>query len=160
MNHPINLLKNAINQHQARIDNLQSQLNKVCSNQMFIEEEIKSHKLYISQLQNSLNILLLFEKKLTIYVIINVVFNYFKINPSEVNNVKRKRELVKARQVSMYFAEKLLLLSHEEIGKIICKRERSTVYHSIKAVHNEIETNVTFNKEIDELEKLFKKCEL
>ena len=71
---------------------------------------------------------------LTIDDIIEKVCNHYNVTANEVNSKSRKRELVVARQVSMYLAQKYTKMPTSRIGKLIGGRDHSTVLHSCTQV--------------------------
>ena len=64
----------------------------------------------------------------------------------------RKREIVQARQIAMYFAKKYTKDSLTSIGNVIGKRNHATVLHACKTVQDLIETDKTFRHTIEEIE--------
>ena len=68
----------------------------------------------------------------------------------------RKREIVQARQVAMYFSKNLTKSSLATIGSQIGGKDHATVLHACKTVNNLVETDKTFRNQIEELEKKLK----
>jgi chromosomal replication initiator protein len=64
----------------------------------------------------------------------------------------RKREIVQARQIAMYFAKKYTKDSLTNIGNVIGKRNHATVLHACKTVQDLIETDKNFRRTIEEIE--------
>ncbi|NDW10760.1 chromosomal replication initiator protein DnaA [Dysgonomonas sp. 520] len=97
------------------------------------------------------------KKDLTIYDITEVVCNYFKIKKDLIHTASRKREIVLARQVTMYMAKQHTDLSLAQIGAIIGKKNHATVLHACKTVKNQLDVDKSFRDDIDEIEKELKK---
>jgi len=85
--------------------------------------------------------------------ITNTVENYFELLPGSCQFKTRKREIVQARQVSMYFAKMLTKLSLTNIGMMIGGKDHSTVLHAMRTVKNLIETDKGYKADIDNIEK-------
>jgi chromosomal replication initiator protein len=68
----------------------------------------------------------------------------------------RKREIVQARQVSMYFSKNLTKASLASIGSFIGGKDHATVLHACKTVNNLIDTDRHFRNQIIEIEKKLK----
>ncbi|MFO7745616.1 MAG: helix-turn-helix domain-containing protein, partial [Psychroflexus sp.] len=68
----------------------------------------------------------------------------------------RKRNVVQARQIAMYFAKEITKTSLTNIGRHIGQRDHSTVLHSCKIVSNLQESDKQFRKFIQDLEIKFK----
>jgi chromosomal replication initiation ATPase DnaA len=80
-------------------------------------------------------------------IIINIVFDYFQI-PAHFQTAKiRKREIVQARQVSMYFLRTFTNLSQHRVGSYFGK-DHATVIHAVKTVNNLYDTDRGFRTDI------------
>lgn len=88
---------------------------------------------------------------LTIDQIQRLVCEYFNIEEDLVRAKTRKREVVQARQVAMYFCKKLTQHSLKTIGLHFGGRDHSTVIHANMSVENQIETDPKFAEIIDEI---------
>jgi chromosomal replication initiator protein len=88
---------------------------------------------------------------LTIEEIQRVACQYFKISEDLVRAKTRKREVVQARQVAMYFSKQLTQHSLKTIGLHFGGRDHSTVIHSCQSVENQIETDPKFREMLDEI---------
>jgi Bacterial dnaA protein helix-turn-helix len=93
---------------------------------------------------------------ITLDYIQNEVSNFFKVSPDSLAENTRKREIVKPRQIAMYFARKLKVESDNNICERF-GRERSLIFAAIKAVERDIETNVEYSNEIEKLQAIFEK---
>jgi chromosomal replication initiator protein len=88
---------------------------------------------------------------LTIEEIQRVTCEYFCIPEDLVRAKTRKREIVQARQVAMYFSKQMTQHSLKTIGLHFGGRDHSTVIHSCQSVENQIETDPTFSEMLDEI---------
>ncbi len=94
------------------------------------------------------------KKQLSIQSIQDTVCKYFNLDQSMIQTNSRKREIVQARQVTMFLAKKYTDCSFSHIGKIVGKRDHATVLHACKTVRDQIETNKTFRASVEEIESL------
>ncbi|MFC2087331.1 chromosomal replication initiator protein DnaA [Bacteroidota bacterium] len=96
------------------------------------------------------------KKEISIDYIQKVVCDYFNL-PSEMLHAKtRKREIVQARQIAMYFSKSLTKSSLATIGSKIGGKDHATVLHACKTVNNLAETDKRFKYQIEEIEKKLK----
>lgn len=95
-------------------------------------------------------------KEITIDYIQKVVSDYYKIPVDVMQGKTRKREIVQARQVSMYFSKSLTKASLASIGSQIGGKDHATVLHACKTVNNLIDTDRHFRNQIKEIEKKLK----
>ncbi len=95
-------------------------------------------------------------REITIEYIQKVVCDYFKLPIDSIQSPTRKREIVQARQLTMYFAKKMTKSSLAIIGLHCGNKDHATVLHACKTVANLNETDKQFHYWVDELEKKFK----
>ena len=88
---------------------------------------------------------------LTIEEIQRIVCEYFGIEENLVRAKTRKREVVQARQVAMYFSKAFTQHSLKTIGLHFGGRDHSTVIHANQSVQNQIETNPQFRNTVEEV---------
>ena len=96
------------------------------------------------------------DKPLTIDDILEKVCNHFNVSVSGVNGKSRKRELVIARQVSMYLAQKYTKMPASRIGKLVGGRDHSTVIHSCSQIEQRMKIEKGFAEEVNSIENSFK----
>jgi chromosomal replication initiator protein len=96
------------------------------------------------------------KKEISVDYIQKVVCDYFNITPDQMHSRTRKREIVQARQVAMYFSKSLTKSSLASIGSQIGGKDHATVLHACKTVNNLIDTDKRFKQTIDNLEKKLK----
>ncbi len=88
---------------------------------------------------------------MTIDQIQRLVCEYFTIEEDLVRAKTRKREVVQARQVAMYFCKKLTQHSLKTIGLHFGGRDHSTVIHANQSVENQMDTDPKFKEIIEEI---------
>jgi chromosomal replication initiator protein len=94
------------------------------------------------------------KKQITLEKIQNVVSSYFKINISEIHSKSRKREIVQARQVTMFLSKKYTDYSYSHIGNIVGKRDHATVLHACKTIQDNLDVDKGFRVTMKDLETL------
>lgn len=85
-----------------------------------------------------------------------VVCAYYQVEPKAFLSNSRKREVVQARQVSMFLCKKYTDLSFNRIGELNGKKNHATVLHACKTVKGYLETDKQMKSEIDEIENMLK----
>jgi chromosomal replication initiator protein len=96
------------------------------------------------------------KKEISISNIQKVVCDYFNIQVDQLQMKTRKREIVQARQVAMFFSKNMTKASLASIGSQIGGKDHATVLHACKTVNNLIETDKRFMQSIREIEKKLK----
>ena len=93
---------------------------------------------------------------LTVDEILERVCEHFSVTTTAVNSRSRKRDIVTARQVSMYLSQKYTKMPASRIGKLIGNRDHSTVIHSCTQVEKRLKTDKMFSAELGTIENAFK----
>ena len=93
------------------------------------------------------------KKEVSIEYIQKVVSDYFQMDVETLQSKTRKRHIVQARQLAMFFAKKLTKASLASIGTQIGKRDHATVLHACKTVNNLSTTDKQFKKFVEDLDK-------
>lgn len=96
------------------------------------------------------------DQPLTIDEILEKVCNHFNVSVSAVNGRSRKQDLVTARQVSMFLAQKYTKMPASRIGKLVGGRDHSTVIHSCSRVEQRLQVDSMFSNELMSIENSFK----
>lgn len=91
-------------------------------------------------------------QELSIDHILHVVSDYFHLKEDSLLSNTRKREIVQARQVAMYFSKQLTKTSLKSIGAQIGNKDHATVLHACRTINNLMETDRRFKMQIEELE--------
>ena len=91
------------------------------------------------------------KKEVSIEMIQKVVSKYFDIDLQTLQSKTRKRHVVQARQIAMYYAKRMTKASLASIGAQIGKRDHATVLHACKTVDNLSETDRVFRKYVEEI---------
>lgn len=89
--------------------------------------------------------------------LIETVAEFYGIKPSDISSVKRKKDIVRARQVICYLARKKLKKSSPSIGKALGNRDHTTVLYSSKKIKDDLKQNENLRLEIQALWKFLKK---
>ncbi len=84
------------------------------------------------------------------------VSDYFSVNQEDLKAKTRKKEIVIARQVAMYFSKDYTNHSLKSIGHHFGGRDHSTVIHAVQSVNDMIDTDTKFRFAVDELKKKLK----
>lgn len=96
------------------------------------------------------------DNPLTVDEILDTVCNHFSVTLSAVNSKSRKHDLVIARQVTMYLAQKYTKMPASRIGRLVGNRDHSTVIHSSAQVENRLKVDSSFKEEVNSIEVSFK----
>ena len=93
------------------------------------------------------------KREIDIKFIQDVVSKYFNISIEDMKDKARKKEMVIARQVAMYFSKDFTNNSLKSIGFHFGGRDHSTVIHAVQSVNDMIDTDSIFRKNIKEINR-------
>ena len=93
------------------------------------------------------------KREVSIDYIQKVVSDYFQMDIDTLQSKTRKRHIVQARQLAMFFAKKFTKASLASIGSQIGQRDHATVLHACKTVDNLSSTDKQFRKYVEDLTK-------
>ena len=93
------------------------------------------------------------EKEITPQFILDVVSQHYNLSPQDIISKKRTREIAYPRQIVMYLCRKLTDSSLQNIGKVLGKRDHTTVMHGSDKISSDIKKDQSLKNTIDILNK-------
>jgi len=90
---------------------------------------------------------------LNIETIQRIVCEYFNIKEDLIRAKTRKKEIVIARQVSMYLSKELTNFALKTIGLHFGGRDHTTVIHACQTIEKRIGKDKSFSTELDEIKR-------
>ena len=94
------------------------------------------------------------KKDITIEEIIKTVGSFFNIKISEIKSQKKNKNLVLARQVSMFLARELTSASFPDIGEKIGNRDHSTVIYAHNKIKKTLGVDAALRDSVKKIEDL------
>ena len=85
--------------------------------------------------------------------VIDIVCEFYNLQPSVLSTKIRKREVVHTRQIIMYIFREHLNLSYSFIGKCFGDRDHTTVMHGCEKIQKGLQENSIIQKEFNVLMK-------
>ena len=92
-------------------------------------------------------------KEITIDTIQKMVCDYFDVSYDKLLQKTRKREIVQARQITMFLAKAFTKNSLKTIGEHFGGRDHTTVIHSCQTVKDLMDTDNLFRENVLELQQ-------
>ncbi len=140
-----NHIKNNIRELEGVIISLvaQSSLNRRTIDMKLVKDVVKQ---FVSHV----------DKEVSVDNIKILVAKHFDVPVEKLHSKTRMREIVMARQLSMYLAKNYTNSSLKVIGDSFGGRDHSTVIHSLKAVQDLMDTDLLFKDKVNALVKKVK----
>lgn len=120
-------------------------------NSITIQTEIRNRKLSVEEVKSLIKNNIKPKKHLALDEIIKIIAGFYNINPEQIYDKTRKKEIVHVRQVTMYILRELFNISYPAIGKEIGGRDHTTVIHSYEKITEKIKTDSHLIQEIEQL---------
>ena len=92
-------------------------------------------------------------KEITPELIIEVVAEHFGVTPEDITSKKRNSEFVQPRQVVMYLCRKLTDTSYVNIGKLLGKKDHTTIIHGVNKIEDELKNNDELASKVETIKK-------
>ena len=88
-------------------------------------------------------------RQVTPQLIIDIVAEHFGISPEDIISRKRNSEFVLPRKIVMYLCRELTATSYVNIGKLLGKKDHTTVMHGVKKITGEMAVNEELKNKVD-----------
>lgn len=92
-------------------------------------------------------------REITIEAIQRMVAEHFQVEMDQLKAKTRKRQIVQARQIAMFFAKEMTRHSLKSIGLHFGGRDHSTVIHALQTVSDLVATDKYFKQSVAEIRK-------
>ncbi|MCD7725271.1 MAG: chromosomal replication initiator protein DnaA [Clostridiales bacterium] len=92
-------------------------------------------------------------KEITPSLIIDVVAEHFGVKAEDITSKKRNSEFVLPRQVVMFLCRELTATSLANIGRLLGKKDHTTVIHGINKITEEMASNEELRNKIEIIKK-------
>ncbi len=85
--------------------------------------------------------------------VIKEVAKFYGVSIEDIKSTKRRREIAKARQVSMYFLRSILNLPFAAVGNVFGGKDHATVIHSVGKIEQAMREDQSFDLEMGEIKQ-------
>ena len=92
-------------------------------------------------------------KVVTPTLILEMVCEHFNVSADDITSKKRNSEFVVPRQVVMYLCRHMLDISYSQVGKILGKKDHTTIMYGIKKIEEDLATNEDLKTKIEIIKK-------
>jgi chromosomal replication initiator protein len=120
-------------------------------NAISIQTELRSRKISINEVKLLIKNNIKPKKHLALEEIIKIIAGFYSIDPEQIHEKTRKKEIVHVRQIIMYILREYFNISYPAIGKEIGGRDHTTVMHSYDKISNTLKEDPNLSKEIEQL---------
>lgn len=149
---PDDVMQYVANNIKSNIRELEGALNKICA---FANLRNKNEPITVSIAEEALKDLIIpnGKKEITPELIAEIVANHYHITIDDLISKKKNKEIAYPRQITMYLCRKFTDTPLQTVGKILGKRDHSTILHGITKIEQDLKKNPSLQATIDVLIK-------
>lgn len=147
-------MKFIIRNHSSSIRTLEGAINKIEWNKQKNIQNIKYTYQVVSQMFSTIS---KDNKSITPEKIIEIISKYYKLNKQDILGKSRRKDIVLARQISMWMIRNLTSLSYKEIGKLFKGKDHSTVIASIEKIDSQMKINEAVKNALKNIKEVINK---
>jgi chromosomal replication initiator protein len=149
---PDEVMEYVANNIKSNIRELEGALNKIC---VFANMVKKNEPITVAIAEEALKDLISPDgkKEITPERIADIVANHYHITMDDLISKKKNKEIAYPRQITMYLCHELTDTSLQAVGKMLGKRDHSTVLHGVRKIEKDLEANSSLQGTINVLVK-------
>ena len=125
-------------------------------NAVICQTKLKNKSLSLNEVKSLIKNNIKPKKNVAIDDIISIIAEYYNIEKEAIYEKNRRREVVRARQVTMYILREDFNISYPLIGSKIGGKDHSTVIHSHLKIKEDLKTDPSLLQEIEKIRIMFK----
>ncbi len=123
-------------------------------NTISVQQDIRGRLLTVNDVKEIIKNHIKPKKSVSIEEIIKTIAHYYHIEESALYDTSRRREIVQARQVAMYFLRSDYNISYPLIGRKLGGKDHTTVMHSYEKIREELTHNTILSQDIDHIRSI------
>ena len=124
-------------------------------NTILCQTQLKNRDLNINEVKMIIKNTEKPKKSVSVDDVISVVSDFYKIEKDVVFQKTRRKEIVRPRQIIMYFLREDFNISYPAIGQKLGGRDHTTVIHSYEKIKNDIKNDLLFSQQLDQIRSMF-----
>lgn len=136
---------------QGNVRELEGMLNKI-----LFQTQMKGRTLSIAEVKNITKENIKPKKNVAVKDVVKIISDFFGIEENTIYEKTRRKEIVKARQVTMYILREDFNVSFPSIGQKLGGKDHTTVIHSCLKIKNDMKESPLLVQEIEQIRALFK----
>ena len=120
-------------------------------NSVVVQTQLKDRNLTLNEVKNLVRNSIKTKKTVSVENILQIVADYFGIEPELILKKTRRKEVVRPRQIAMYILREDFSIAYPTIGQKLGGRDHTTVIHSYEKIKKELKTDAELTQQISQL---------
>jgi len=125
-------------------------------NSIVCQTQLRNRPLTLTEVKSLIKNNIRPKKTVEIKDIVKTVADYYNISENNIYEKTRKKEIVHARQVTMYLLREDFNVSYPLIGQKLGNRDHTTVIHSHLKIKEDLKTDPSLLQEVEKIRIMFK----
>lgn len=123
-------------------------------NLILCQSQLKNRELSLTEIKNLIKHNNKPKKVLAVKDVVKAIADFYNVDEKSIYEKTRRKEVVKPRQVIMYFLREELEISYPSIGDKLGGRDHTTVIHSCEKIKGELKVDTILAQQIDQLKAM------
>jgi chromosomal replication initiator protein len=120
-------------------------------NSIACQSQLKNRELNLNDVKDLIKNSAKPKKMVSIKDLIKIVADFYNINPDDICDKTRRKEVVRPRQVTMYILREDFNTSYPTIGDKLGGRDHTTVIHSCEKMKNDLKNDQLLNQQLNQI---------
>lgn len=120
-------------------------------NSIACQSQLKNRELNLNDIKDLIKNSAKPKKMVSIKDLIKIVADFYNINPDDICDKTRRKEVVRPRQVTMYILREDFSTSYPTIGEKMGGRDHTTVIHSCEKIKNDLKNDQLLNQQLSQI---------
>ncbi|MEY2641187.1 MAG: hypothetical protein RL150_580 [Candidatus Parcubacteria bacterium] len=120
-------------------------------NSIACQSQLKNRELNLNDVKDLIKNSAKPKKMVSIKDLIKIVADFYNINPDDICDKTRRKEVVRPRQITMYILREDFNTSYPTIGEKLGGRDHTTVIHSCEKMKNDLKNDQLLNQQLNQI---------
>ena len=123
-------------------------------NSIICQTQLKNRKLSINEIKDLIKNTSKPKKMISVNDLIKIVSDFFNIEPDNIKDKTRRKEVVRPRQITMYILREDFNISFPTIGEKLGGRDHTTVIHSCEKIRKDLKIDNTLSQQLSQIRSM------
>lgn len=123
-------------------------------NSIICQTQLKNRALSINEIKDLIKNTSKPKKIISVNELIKIVSDFFNIEPDNIKDKTRRKEVVRPRQITMYILREDFNISFPTIGEKLGGRDHTTVIHSCEKIKKDLKIDNTLSQQLNQIRSM------
>ena len=123
-------------------------------NSIVCQTQLKNRNLNINEVKDLIKNTSKPKKIISVNDLIKIVSDFYNIEPENIKDKTRRKEVVRPRQITMYILREDFNISFPTIGEKMGGRDHTTVIHSCEKIRKDLKIDNTLSQQLNQIRSM------